>query len=100
MSVISVKDLTVQFGDHVVVDSVTFDIEQGDVVAIVGPNGSGKTTLIKALLGFIPFQGTASIFDTKPSDLRFIASKVGYVPQRFDFDRSIPITVHELLALY
>lgn len=100
MAVIQAKNLTVRYGDHTVVDDVTFDIEKGDVVAIVGPNGSGKTTLLKALLGFVPFRGEAHVFDVPPSDIRFIASKVGYVPQRLDFDRSIPITVEELLTLY
>ncbi|MEK7541851.1 MAG: ATP-binding cassette domain-containing protein, partial [Patescibacteria group bacterium] len=58
---ISVKNLNVVLHNHRVLADVSFDVEPGSIVAIVGPNGSGKTTLVKAMLGLIPYQGDIKI---------------------------------------
>jgi len=76
-------------------DRVSFDVPKGGLAAVIGPNGSGKTTLFKALLGLIPYQGTIKVFD-KP--VKEILDRVAYVPQYFDFDRTLPITVQEFLS--
>ncbi|MBI4280837.1 metal ABC transporter ATP-binding protein [Candidatus Uhrbacteria bacterium] len=90
MPLLSVKNITVRFGEHTAVDRVSFALEKGNVLAVVGPNGSGKTSLLKAILGLIPFEG----------EVRWRKKVViGYVPQRFDFDRTFPLTVRELFLL-
>jgi len=93
---IFVENLSVKYGEHAVVDNVSFSIEQGKIAAIVGPNGSGKTTLMKAILGLIPSRGEIIVLGQHLHDVR---SRVGYVPQRFTFDRDFPITVEEFLNL-
>lgn len=90
------ENLSVIYGEHAVVDDVSFSVEPGVVAAIVGPNGSGKTTLMKALLGLVPFRGEALILGRHFHEVR---GRVGYVPQRFIFDRDFPITVEEFLRL-
>ena len=94
---ISVKNLNVVLHNHRVLADVSFDVEPGSIVAIVGPNGSGKTTLVKAMLGLIPYQGDIKIRGRAASPRRGSASRIGYVPQRLDFDRTMPMTVAELL---
>lgn len=42
---LSVTDLTVSFGSHTVIRGLTFQVKQGEAVAIIGPNGAGKTVL-------------------------------------------------------
>lgn len=95
MSAISVKNLTVKYGSQMILNHLSFDVEKGSVTAVIGPNGSGKTTLFKALLSFIPYEGSVKIFQ-KP--IQECLPRIGYVPQHFDFDRSLPITVREFLS--
>lgn len=94
---VTVKNLTVAFDSTVVLEDLTFDIQQGAITAIIGPNGSGKTTLIKTILGLIkPKSGEIKLFDQHIHDVR---TSIGYVPQRFTFEKTFPITVGEFLAL-
>lgn len=95
--VIVVKNLIYKFGNFIALDNISFVIEQGEMTAIIGPNGSGKTTLLKNIIGIcLPTHGTVKIFDKPPSK---VIKRIGYVPQKFEFDREIPITVHEFMAL-
>ncbi len=96
MSFIEAKGLTVAIGGNTIIEDVTFAIETGDVVSIIGPNGSGKTTLIRAMLGLIEHEGTVT-WDGRP--FREHLTNIGYVPQRFDFDRTFPLSVEEFLSL-
>ncbi len=98
MNALYVENLCVKANGRHLLENITFSVEEGKIVAIIGPNGAGKTTLIKAILGLIPYDtGSIKIFDrdinqNKPE------SKVGYIPQRFEFDRTFPLTVAELLG--
>lgn len=94
--VLEVKDLTVRFNGTLALDRVSFTIEKEAIIAVIGPNGSGKTTLLKAILGLVPCQGEVRLF-SRP--LRQVLPQVGYVPQRFAFDSSFPLTVEEFINL-
>ncbi|MBI1907902.1 metal ABC transporter ATP-binding protein [Candidatus Uhrbacteria bacterium] len=94
---ICVDGLSVTYGDVAVLDDVSFDIPRGSITAIIGPNGSGKTTLLRAMLGLVPHKGTVAVFGEA---IRKAHDRIGYVPQRFDFDRTFPMTVGEFLTLY
>jgi len=52
--VISVKDLTVGYGDTVILQNVNFQVRHGEVFVILGASGSGKSTLLKAMIGLYP----------------------------------------------
>lgn len=67
---ISVKNLTKKFGDLLVLDRVSFEIQKGDFVCIVGPTGCGKTTFLNLLVKLIePTEGEIRI-DGEPADPR------------------------------
>lgn len=93
---LSVKNVTVSMDGLKLLQNVSFDLNQGDILSVIGPNGAGKTTLIKAILGLIPFSGSVRLLD-KPA--RKNLSKIGYVPQKLNFDRTFPLTVEEFLNL-
>lgn len=58
---LSIKDLTVGYGDTRVLWGINLDIAEGEIVALIGVNGAGKTTLLKTLMGLIsPWSGNIS----------------------------------------
>jgi zinc transport system ATP-binding protein len=94
--VIAASDLGVRFGDHAVLDAITFEAEPGDFVAVVGPNGGGKTTLLRVLLGLLaPDTGWAHVFGQRPATVE--PGLVGYVPQVKGLDRSFPARALDLV---
>ncbi len=95
-TILSVEHLSASYDGRKVLHDVSFKVEEGSVVAVLGPNGSGKTTLFRALLGLIPFQGQVRI---KGAAVNKHLGRIGYVPQRFDFDKTIPMTVREFLKI-
>ena len=95
-NIITVKDLSVQFGSNTAIDNVSFNVAHGDIAMIIGPNGCGKSTLVKAMLGLVPYKGEVRILGEKTKD---VLSDVAYVPQTFSFDKTFPITVEEFLKL-
>lgn len=78
------------------IESITFELNPQSITALIGPNGSGKSTLLKALLEFVEYKGEILMHD-QPIEKQL--QTIGYVPQRFSFDTSFPITVHEFLHL-
>jgi len=58
---LQVRDLTIRFGDRLILDRINLDVHEGEFVCIVGASGSGKTTLLRALAGLAhPSQGEAA----------------------------------------
>ncbi len=87
-NVLEVEHLSVSFGKTPVLDDLSFKVEAGSSLAIIGPNGSGKTVLLKALIGAVPAKGT----------IRWAPkTKIGYVPQKLDIERDLPLTGLEFL---
>lgn len=98
MDALKVENLCVKSGGLHLLENITFSVEEGKIVAIIGPNGAGKTTLIKAILGLIPYDtGSVTLFG-RPLKYNKLPIRVGYVPQRIQFDRTFPMTVSELLS--
>lgn len=88
-ALIQVQDLKKSFGMQVVLDGITTEIDQGEVVAIIGPSGCGKSTFLRSLnlleeptSGTILFEGT-DITD-KSVDINKMRQKIGMVFQQFN----------------
>lgn len=99
MVVLEVDNLTVQLGGQTILEGISLTVETGEIVATIGPNGAGKTTLLKAVLGLIPSQGEVRFFGKTLNGLGSERARLGYVPQRHDLDRAIPVTVEEYIGI-
>ena len=97
MSILESKGLVKRFGATTALDGVTFAIEPGRIVGLLGPNGSGKTTLIKLANGLlVPTAGEIWVDGQAPGKETHAA--VSYLPER----TSLPLwmTVKELQTFY
>jgi energy-coupling factor transport system ATP-binding protein len=78
-----VEDFSVTLEDVPVINTVSFSLNPGEILALLGPNGVGKTTLIRAMMGLIPFKGELRLHDQLIKDdvLKEMIRAVGYLPQ-------------------
>src|SRR5271165_6935009 len=80
---IEVRNLTKYFGPTLAVDNVSFKVERGEIIGLLGPNGSGKTTIMRILTGFFPpTEGKAYIdgMDVAENSLA-TRQRIGYLPE-------------------
>ena len=97
---VNVTNLTFGYDYRTVLKGMTFKLNSGDFLAVIGNNGCGKSTLIKCILG-INKVGPNQIF-LDDVDITTYKSfiNIGYVPQKFDdFNYEFPITVNEILKV-
>lgn len=86
---VACENLTVSYDGNVVLKDVSFKINKGEYITVIGENGSGKTTLFKAILGELtPDCGNITI----DSD-----GAIGYLPQNMSVDRLFPAQVKEIV---
>ena len=95
---IELEDVNYGFNDHPVLEYISFAVNSGEYLGIIGPNGGGKTTLIRIMLGLLkPTSGKVKIFGQEISHFkdRF---KLGYVPQRAAHEEFyFPASVEEVV---
>ncbi len=98
MNIIDVKGLGFRYNSIEVLSNISFSVNFGDYIGLVGPNGSGKTTLIKIILGILePARGAVSLFGVNPMDFKD-RYRIGYLPQRSYFNPYFPATVEEIIS--
>jgi iron complex transport system ATP-binding protein len=88
--ILGVDELKFMYRNQGILEDIAFSINEGEIVAILGPNGVGKTTLLKCLNRIlVPKQGVVSVCgDAITSlDLMEVARRIGYVPQRVETGR-------------
>jgi zinc/manganese transport system ATP-binding protein len=97
MSVVSVAGLALRFGQRTLFEELSFDLEPGELLAVLGPNGTGKTSLIRILLGLLePTEGRVAIEGCPPRER---CHRIGYVPQQRVFDRDLTLRGRDLVRL-
>lgn len=83
MAIIEVKNITKRFNDKLVLDNISYEVEQGEIFGFIGPNGAGKSTLINIMTSLlIPDSGTITIcgYDILKDPIK-AKGCIGYVPQ-------------------
>lgn len=100
---LSVKNLKKSFGKNAVLKDMSFDVNTGDIIAIVGPSGSGKSTLLRCLnmietpsSGKIVFEGTSLV--DKKTNLSLVREKIGMVFQQFNLFNHLSVLDNLMLA--
>jgi zinc/manganese transport system ATP-binding protein len=97
VSVVSADRLALHFGERTLFEGLSFDLEPGELLAVLGPNGTGKTSLIRILLGLLqPTSGRVVIEGCPP---REHCHRIGYVPQQRVFDRDLGLRGRDLVRL-
>ena len=92
MSCIEIKNLTLAYDAEPVIKNLSFSVEHGDYICIVGENGSGKSTLVKSLLGLIQPVGGSITYSCKKC-----MKGIGYLPQQTSVQRDFPASVLEVV---
>ena len=80
----SVRNLVQGYGSKTILDDISFDVDTGEVLALLGPNGSGKSTLIKTICNIMEPRSGQILIDETPIediDITDLAKIVSYVPQ-------------------
>lgn len=100
---LNVKHLKKSFGKNVVLNDISFEVKEGDIIAIVGPSGSGKSTLLRCLNmiekpsgGKIIFKGKDLL--SKKTNLSLIREKIGMVFQQFNLFMHLSVLDNLTLA--
>ncbi len=98
-SVIKAENLRFSYTRVPVLEHVSFDVQAGDYVGIIGPNGGGKTTLLKLVLGLEECEGKISLFNTPLAQFRDW-HKIGYLAQKSPVSQSrFPISAEEVVLM-
>ena len=88
---ISAKDLYLKAGRHDLVEAISLEVSEGEIVSVIGPNGGGKSSLLKLLLGlYKPDRGSIQ---------RRLSLRVGYLPQKPSIDPVLPLSVARMMIL-
>lgn len=92
MAQLRCENISVGYEDGIVVSDVSFELNRGDYVCIVGENGAGKSSLLKGILGLAKIQGGKLEYGDGIS-----RADVGYLPQQKDYQKNFPATVKEVV---
>ena len=91
MAILKVNELSLGYEKQVVINKISFEVNNKDFILVIGSNGAGKSTLIKGILGIIkPISGEI-IYDSKTKN------HIGYMPQEAKVDRNFPASVMEIV---
>ena len=92
MPLLTVNSLSLGYESQSIIENLTFSVNEGDYLCIVGENGSGKTTLIKTILKLQqPLNGEITVSDGLK------ASEIGYLPQQTFVQKDFPASVKEIV---
>lgn len=92
MALITLQDVTIAFEGVPAVEHVSYQVNRGDYMVLIGENGSGKSTLMRAMLGLVhPCAGTVRYGDGLKRN------QIGYLPQQTAVQRDFPASVEEVV---
>ena len=92
MAQLNCKNLTLGYNSSIIINDLSFSVEKGEYLCIIGENGSGKTTLMQTILRLQkPISGSISTGDG------LLPDEIGYLPQQTQVQRDFPASVWEIV---
>ena len=92
MSQITCRNISFAYEGRIVLSEISFSVERGNYLCIVGENGTGKSTLIKGILGLkAPITGDITMGEGLKSN------QIGYLPQQTQVQKDFPASVYEVV---
>ncbi|MDQ3847504.1 MAG: ATP-binding cassette domain-containing protein, partial [Thermoproteota archaeon] len=104
MQIVEIDRLSYAYSGNLVLNDISFTVDEGDILGIIGPNGAGKTTLFSCMLGLYDnYTGTIKILGEdikkKKKNKNKIFKSIGYIPQKKTIEQNFPATVEEIVSL-
>ncbi|MDI6631206.1 MAG: ABC transporter ATP-binding protein [Thermoanaerobacteraceae bacterium] len=104
MAVLEARQITAGYGDTVIVEQITVQVDAGQTVAVVGPNGSGKSTFLKSLVGLVHRFAGSVIYQGRDITVlqpwQITRSGIGYVPQVQNIFPNLSVTENLEMGAY
>lgn len=94
MTLLHVQNLGVSLRTREVLNDISFDVAEGEMIGLIGPNGAGKTTLMRAILGLVPARGLSSLAQVPPAQR---GKHAAWMPQAREI--AWPVDVRTLVTL-
>ena len=98
---LNVQDLHTYYGQSHILQGVSFNLEEGKFVALLGPNGMGKTTTLRSVMGLTPPQSGSIIFQGEEirglPPFEIARKGVGYVPEDRGISKSLTVLQNLLI---
>lgn len=92
MAQLTCKNITLGYNSKIVLENLSFEVNKGDYLCILGDNGSGKSTLMKTILNLLtPLSGSITTGDG------LLPDEIGYLPQQTDVQKDFPASVWEIV---
>ena len=87
------QGVNLQLGATRILQDINWQVNAGEIHALVGPNGCGKSSLMKTVLGMMPHTGQITLHWPLPAP-----GVLAYVPQAIEADRTLPMTVQDFMG--
>lgn len=96
---IDIKNAWVKYNGDIVLEDISFSVEEREIMSIVGPNGSGKSTLLRAIMGLKECcRGSVEVYGKNATTMRQNGI-FGYLPQSSNYDAHFPVNVFDVVAM-
>lgn len=96
-TILQLKNINFKYENNLVLKNISFDVKQGDFIALIGPNGGGKTTLAKIILGLLRQHSGEIIY---PNVTLFNKnSLIGYTSQETNINKDFPIQAFDVVLM-
>src|SRR5438552_1259117 len=89
---IELKAVSKQFGEVVAVSNVSFSVNEGELLALLGPSGGGKTTILRLIAGLeVPTEGDIFVRGQRVNDIKVQKRNIGFVFQNYALFQNMPV---------